>query len=56
MPTTHLDERALAQRVSYFEITDDDLARLGSLRSVAEGWSDGIVAFRVTRPTGDVKN
>lgn len=43
MPTTHLDERALAQRVSYFEITDDDLARLGSLRSVAEGWSDGIV-------------
>jgi rsbT co-antagonist protein RsbR len=38
-----LDERELASRVAFFEITDADLRRLSSLRPLAERHTDGIV-------------
>jgi hypothetical protein len=36
MQTLHLDEQELRSRRAFFEITDDDLARLATLRPIAE--------------------
>jgi rsbT co-antagonist protein RsbR len=43
MSRLRLDERELASRRAYFEITDEDLARLASLRGFAERHGDAIV-------------
>jgi rsbT co-antagonist protein RsbR len=43
MSRLRLDERELASRRAFFEITDDDLRRLASLRGFAERHSEGIV-------------
>ncbi len=43
MSRLRLDERELQSRRSYFEITDEDLQRLGALRSFAERHSLAIV-------------
>jgi rsbT co-antagonist protein RsbR len=38
-----LDEQELASRRAFFELTDEDLARLASLRPLAEKWTDAVV-------------
>lgn len=38
-----LDEQELASRLAFYEITDDDLARLRGLRGFAEKYSDEVV-------------
>jgi rsbT co-antagonist protein RsbR len=43
MAKLRIDERELASRRSFFEIGDDDLARLGALRSLAERHSQSFV-------------
>lgn len=43
MEKLHLDEAEVQSRREFFEITDDDLTRLGSLRSFAEKNTDAIV-------------
>jgi rsbT co-antagonist protein RsbR len=43
MTTLKLDERELRSRRAFFELTDEDLARLGSLRDFAERHLDEIV-------------
>jgi rsbT co-antagonist protein RsbR len=43
MSILKLDERELQSRRSFFELGDDDLARLASLRPAAEQWTDTVV-------------
>jgi rsbT co-antagonist protein RsbR len=43
MQKLDLDEREVRLRRTFFEIGDDDLARLAKLRPMAEKWSDEIV-------------
>jgi rsbT co-antagonist protein RsbR len=43
MDRLDLDERELASRRSFFEITEEDLRRLGSLRPLAEKHADAVI-------------
>jgi rsbT co-antagonist protein RsbR len=43
MAVLKLDEQELRSRRAFFELTDDDLARLASLRPFAEKWTDSVV-------------
>ncbi len=43
MATLHLDEEELQSRRAFFELTDEDLARLASLRPLAEKYTGEIV-------------
>jgi rsbT co-antagonist protein RsbR len=43
MATLHLDEQELQSRRAFFEITDDELARLKALRPIAEKHTSAIV-------------
>ena len=43
MSILQLDERELASRRAFFELADEDLARLAAMRPLAEKWADAIV-------------
>jgi rsbT co-antagonist protein RsbR len=43
MARLNLDERELASRRAFFEVTDDDLRRLAALRPLAEKHADAVV-------------